>query len=78
MTHHQPAHGEQNAEEGFQCPQAVLCPTLSLQSSHMHQYSQSPLNSEKVNVLQQASAYASLVQNKLILQVHAARFLAET
>lgn len=42
MTHHQPAHGEQNAEEGFQRPQAVLCAILSLQSSHMHQYSQSP------------------------------------
>lgn len=76
MTHHQPAHGEQNAEEGFQCPQAVLCPTLSLQSSHMHQYSQSPLNIEKVNVLQPSSAYTSLVHNKLILQATAARFLA--
>lgn len=76
MTHHQPAHGEQNAEEGFQCPQAVLCPTLSLQNSHMHQYSQSSLNSEKINVLQQ-SAYASLVHNKLILQAAGARILAE-
>lgn len=77
MTHHQPAHGEQNAEEGFQCPQAVLCPTLSLQSSHRHQYGQSPLNSEKINVLQQSSAYASLVHNKLILQATGAGTLAK-
>lgn len=37
MTHHQPAHGEQNTEEGFQRPQAVLSAALSLQSSHTQQ-----------------------------------------
>lgn len=36
MTHHQPAHGKQNTEEGFQRPQAVLSATLSLKSSHTH------------------------------------------
>ena len=33
MTHHEAAHGEENAEEGFQRPHTVLQATLPLQQA---------------------------------------------
>lgn len=46
MTHHQPAHGEENTEEGFQRPQTVHCTTLALQSSHTSIHCLTPWSSE--------------------------------